>query len=143
MFMIIGTGEGPRNIEIPCVLFETKQDAEDYISKIPWLECYYDDNVENPGDDDPYVSYRIPVELYDKPVPPNVLAILPRDIMNDKIIEIDKNNITYGQAAGFCFFTDYIDRHDRVYHYCLREIIFEKKLVSFGDETVSKRFEEK
>jgi hypothetical protein len=133
--MIVGMGEEPRNVEIPCMFFDTKQDAEDYISKIPWLECYHDDNVENPGDDDPIIMYRISVELYNKPIPPDILAILPYESNRDIPIKIDKNNITYGQAAGLCFFLDYNDRHDRVYLYWLREIKFGKMLASFGDET--------
>jgi hypothetical protein len=46
------------------------------------------------------------------PIPLRILATLPRDIMSDATLEIKKNKITYGQAAGLCFFTDYHDRRD-------------------------------
>jgi hypothetical protein len=131
MFMIVGMGEEPRNVEIPCMFFDTKQAAEDYISQVPWLQCTHDENLYEIKEENPVVIYEIEKELYDKPVPPDVLAILPRDIINDKIIEIDKNNITYGQAAGLCFFTDYNDRHDKIYEYWLRKIEFGKILVNF------------
>jgi hypothetical protein len=40
MHIIIAMGEEPRNAEIPCMLFKEKQDAKDYIHRIPWLQCY-------------------------------------------------------------------------------------------------------
>jgi hypothetical protein len=137
MHIIIAMGEEPRNVEIPCMLFEDKQNAENYISKIPWLRCTSDDEIDNVGEPDPIAFYEVPKEIYDMPIPLRILATLPRDIMSDATLEINKNKITYGQAAGFCFFTDYNDRRDRVYRYWLREAKFGQMLAVFGDETLS------
>jgi hypothetical protein len=141
MHIIIAMGEEPRNAEIPCMLFKEKQDAKDYIHKIPWLQCYHDDEVDNVvKEPDPIAMYEVVEELYDTPMPPDILKFLPRDIMNDEIVKVNKGKITYGQAIGLCFFIDYNDRHDRVYDYWLREIRPEELLVSFGDETISVPF---
>jgi hypothetical protein len=137
MYIIIAMGEEPRNVEIPCMLFKEKQDAKDYIHKIPWLQCFYDDEVDNAGEPDPIAMYEVVEELYDTPIPLDILKCLPRDIMNDEIVKVNKEQITYGQATGLCFCIDYNDRHDRVYDYWLREIRPEELLVSFGDETTS------
>jgi hypothetical protein len=137
MYIIIAMGEEPRNVEIPCMLFKEKQDAKDYIHEIPWLQCFHDDEVDNAGEPDPIAMYEVLEELYDTPMPHNILAFLPRDIIHDEIVKVNKGKITYGQATGLCFFIDYNDRHDRVYDYWLREIRTEELLVSFGDETTS------
>jgi hypothetical protein len=137
MYIIIAMGEQPRNAEIPCMLFKEKRDAREYILQIPWLQCFHDDEVDNAEEPDPIAMYEVLEELYDTPMPPAILKFLPRDIMNDKIVKVNKEKITYGQAIGLCFFIDYSDRHDRVYDYWLREIRPEELLVSFGAETIS------
>jgi hypothetical protein len=89
MYVIIGMGEEPYNVEIPCMFFETEQAAEAYIAKIPWLRrcggAGHDAGAENS------VIYEIREELYDKIIPPYLLTALPQNI-----IERANNNITYG-----------------------------------------------
>jgi hypothetical protein len=137
LYMIMAKGEEPRNVEIPCMLFKEEQDAKDYISKIPWLQCYCNDENNNVKEPDPVVFYEVPKEKYDMPIPLRILATLPRDILGDATIEINKNKITYGQATGLCFFIDYNDRHDRVYEYWVQEAKFGQMLAVFGDENLS------
>jgi hypothetical protein len=36
MYVLIGMGEEPQNIEIPCMFFDTREDAESHLSQIPY-----------------------------------------------------------------------------------------------------------
>ncbi|MGD8400772.1 MAG: hypothetical protein PVH64_07550 [Bacillota bacterium] len=132
MYAIIGMGEESQNIEAPCMLFETKQDAEGHLSKIPWLyRCensgvIYDDGMEDP------IMYVIPEGLYDKAVPPALLATLPQEIINRA-----KDNLTYGKAVGLHFFTCYNDRPKRVTYYVLLQVQPGKAFVGFAGESES------
>jgi hypothetical protein len=124
MYAIIGMGEKPYNAEIPCMFFETRQDAEAYIAKISWLRrcgAGDDDNVENP------VIYEILEGLYDKIIPSYLLTALPQNI-----IERANKNITYGQAAGLHFFTYYDDRRGELNHYIVWKVGPGEALVGFG-----------
>jgi hypothetical protein len=130
MYAIIGMGEESQNIEIPCMFFESKQDAEGYLSQIPWLQRYgnngviYDDGMEDP------IMYVIPEGLYDKIVPSFLLTILPQNIIDGG----DSQRITYGKATGLHFFTHYNDRQQRICYYVLMQIKSGDTLVGFGGE---------
>jgi hypothetical protein len=127
MYVLIGMGEESQNIETPCMVFETRQAAEGYLSQIPWLHRYntsgfiYDDGAEDP------ILYAIPEGLYDQTVPPALLATLPQNI-----IVRAKQHITYGQAAGFHFFTYYNDRRKRIDYYTLMKVKPGEKFVGFA-----------
>jgi hypothetical protein len=117
MYAIIGVGKDPDNIEIPCMLFETKQAAEAHLSQIPWLRrC----------GDEADISYTIPEELYNEIVPPSLLATLPPNI-----IAYAKKDITYGTATGLHFFTYYYDRRGGVDHYLVWKVKPGEALVGF------------
>jgi hypothetical protein len=50
MYAIIGMGEESQNIETPCMLFETRQDAERHLAQIPWLyRCENSDGIAADG----------------------------------------------------------------------------------------------
>jgi hypothetical protein len=118
MYAIIGMGEEPQNLEITCMFFETKQAAEAYIAKIPWLR--------RDASEEDLIFFEIPEELYEETIPPALLATLPQNI-----IERAKPDITYGQAAGLHFFSHYNDRRTRIAYYALMEVSPSEKLVGF------------
>ncbi|MGD8448998.1 MAG: hypothetical protein PVF36_07165 [Desulfobacterales bacterium] len=122
MYAIIGMGEKPYDVEIPCMFFETKQAAEAYIAKIPWLR-----RCVCAGNDDSAVIYEIHEELYDKIIPPYLLTALPQ-----KIIGRSNNNITYGKAVGLHFFTYYYDRRGELNHYIIWKVEPGEAFVGFG-----------
>jgi hypothetical protein len=117
MYAIIGVGKDPDNIEIPCMLFETKQAAEAHLSQMPWLRrCGDETNI----------IYTIPEELYNEPVPPSLLATLPQNNT-----DYAKENITYGTATGLHFFTYYHDRRGGIDHYLVWKVEPGEALVGF------------
>jgi hypothetical protein len=134
MYAIIAMGEEPYCIEIPCMVFMTKQAVEGYLSKIPGLQrCGEPGKVYADGSED-LTMYKIPDELYDEIVPPDSLANLPQNM-----IASVKKKITYGKAAGLHFFTFYNDRRDSVYDYFIKQVKLGEALVGFGGMWVSKR----
>jgi hypothetical protein len=117
MYVLIGMGDESQNIEIPCMLFETKQDAEDYLSRIPWLHrCENNGAAGGNGMEDP-IMYVIPDGLYDKPVPLALLPALPQ-----KIVSRAKGELTYGKVVGTHFFTYYNDQAKRIIYYVLMQV---------------------
>jgi hypothetical protein len=126
MYALIGMGVESQNIEIPCLIFETKQDAKGYLSQIPWLQCYdpsgvtTDDSAEDP------IIYTMPTGLYEQTIPSAAVATLPQHIVN-----YAQQDITYGKAAGLHFFTYYNDRRKRIDYYTLMKVIPGAPFVGF------------
>jgi hypothetical protein len=126
MYAIIAMGEEPQNIEIPCMLFETKEDAEDYLSQIPWLHrCENNGSIDGDGMENP-IMYVIPEGLYDKPIPLALLSALPQ-----KIVSRAKGELTYGKVVGMHFFTYYNDQPKRITYYVLMQVQPKKAFVGF------------
>ena len=129
MYAIIAMGEEPHCIETPCMFFATKQDAEDHISKIPWLKrCGVSDEEDK-------TMYSIPETLYDEPIQFNLLMTLPQNVIEG----FTKNSITYGKAVGLHFFNYYNDRYDSIFYYYLKKVQPGQALVGFGGESFSRR----
>jgi hypothetical protein len=118
MYALIGLGEEPQNLEITCMFFKTKPDAEAYISQIPWLR-------RDDGETD-IIYYEIPEELYNQTVSSALLTTLPQSI-----IRRAKPDLTYGQAVGLHFFSNYNDRQRRIVDYALIKIKPGEKYVGF------------
>jgi hypothetical protein len=144
MYAIIGVGTALtghfmpgfelNSLEIACMFFETKQAAEGYIAKIPWIvRRDEDDVVYADGTEDP-IMYEIPDELYDQLVPPDLLATLPQNIIYNAPM-----NVTYGKATGLHFFQYYDDRIDSVTYYFLKRIKPGETLSGFGGISVGRR----
>jgi hypothetical protein len=56
MYVLIGMGEESQNIEIPCMFFETREDAEIHLSGIPWLHrCENNGAAGGNGMEDPTI----------------------------------------------------------------------------------------
>jgi hypothetical protein len=82
MYVLIGMGEESQNIEIPCMFFDTREDAEIHLSGIPWLHrCENNGAAGGNGKEEP-AMYVIPEGLYDKPVPLALLPVLPQKIVS-------------------------------------------------------------
>jgi hypothetical protein len=127
MYAIIAMGEEPQNIETPCMLFETRKDAEDQLSQIPYLyRCENNGPVGDNSLEDP-TMYVIPEGLYDKPVPSALWAALPQ-----KIVSRAKDDLTYGKVVGLHFFTYYNDQAKRVTYYVLMQVPPGKAFVGFA-----------
>jgi hypothetical protein len=126
MYAIITMGEESQNLEIPCMLFETKQDAEDHLSNIPYLHRCKNNGVADDGMEDP-TMYVIPEGLYDKPVPSALWAALPQ-----KIVSRAKDDLTYGKLVGLHFFTYYNDQVKRITYYVLMQAPPGKAFVGFA-----------
>jgi hypothetical protein len=127
MYAIIAMGEEPQTLETPCMLFETRQDAEDHLSRIPWLHrCENNGAAGGNGMEDP-IMYVIPDGLYDKPVPLALLPALPQ-----KIVSRAKGDITYGKVAGTHFFNYYNDRYKRIIYYVLMQVQPGAAFLGFG-----------
>jgi hypothetical protein len=127
MYAIIAMGEEPQTLETPCMLFETRQDAEDHLSQIPWLHRCENNGV---GDDDGMeepAMYVISAGLYDKSIPLALLPALPQ-----KIVSRAKGDITYGKVVGTHFFTYYNDQHKRIDYYSLMKVTSGAAFVGFG-----------
>jgi hypothetical protein len=117
MYAIIAMGEETQNIEIPCMFFKTRQDAEEHLSQIPWLyRCKGNGIVGDDGMEEP-TMYVIPEGLYDKPVPLVLLSALPK-----KIISRSKGDLTYGKVVGMHFFTYYNDHPKRIAYYAIMQV---------------------
>jgi hypothetical protein len=127
MYAIIAMGEEPQTIETPCMLFETKEEAEDHLSQIPWLHrCENNGAAGGNGREDP-IMYVIPDGLYDKPVPPALLPALP-----PKTVSRAKGDLTYGKVVGLHFFTYYNDRPERITYYVLMPVQAGEAFVGFA-----------
>jgi hypothetical protein len=129
MYAIVGMGEETQNIETPCMLFETRQDAEGYLSQIPWLHRCANNSVLDDADREETTLYVIPEGLYDEPVPPALLTTLSR-----KLNGRAKEKLTYGKAAGMHFFTYYNDRCKRISYYVLMPVKPGEAFVGFAGE---------
>jgi hypothetical protein len=117
MYVLIAMGKESQSIEIPCMFFETRQDAEIHLSGIPWLHrCKNNGVVDADGMEDP-TMYVIPDGLYDKPVPLALLPVLPQ-----KIVSRAKDDLTYGKVVGTHFFTYYNDRYKPIIYYVLMQV---------------------
>jgi hypothetical protein len=118
MYALIGLGEEPQNLEITCMFFKTKSDAEAYISQIPWLR--------RDNDETDIIYYEIPEELYNQTVPSALLTTLPQSITRRA-----KPDLTYGQAAGLHFFSNYNDRQQHITDYALMKVKPGEKYAGF------------
>ncbi|MGD8448996.1 MAG: hypothetical protein PVF36_07155 [Desulfobacterales bacterium] len=144
MYAIIGVGTALtghfmpgfmiNSLEIACMFFETKQAADEYIFKIPWMIRHENDDVVYADGTEDLIMYEIPDELYDQPVPPYLLTTL-----SQKIIFNAPENLTYGKATGLHFFQYYDDRIDSVTYYFLRKIQPGETLSGFGGISVGRR----
>jgi hypothetical protein len=117
MYALIGMGEESQNIETPCMVFATRQDAEEYLSQIPWLLRYGPNGAAADGQTGDPIIYAMPAGLYDQTIPPTVLATLPQHIVNRA-----QPDMTYGKAAGLHFFTYYNDQRKRIDYYTLIKV---------------------
>jgi hypothetical protein len=45
MYAIVGMGDESQNVETPCMLFETRHDAERHLEQIPWFYRCENDSV--------------------------------------------------------------------------------------------------
>ena len=127
MYVLIGMGEEPQNIEIPCMFFETREDAEIHLSQIPWLHRCDTNCAAGGNSKEEPAMYVIPDGLYDKPVPLALLSALPQ-----KIIGRAKGDLTYGKVVGTHFFTYYNDQHKRIDYYSLMKVTSGAAFVGFG-----------
>jgi hypothetical protein len=127
MYVLIAMGEESQDIEIPCMFFETREDAEIHLSQIPWLHrCENNGVVDDDGMEEP-TMYVIPDGLYDKPVPLALLPALPK-----KIVSRAKGDLTYGKVVGTHFFTYYNDWSKRIAYYVLMQVQPGEAFVGFA-----------
>jgi hypothetical protein len=126
MYVLIGMGEESQNIEIPCMFFDTREDAEIHLSGIPWLHRCENNGAAGGNNKEEPAMYVIPEGLYDKPVPLALLPALPQ-----KIVSRAKGELTYGKVVGTHFFTYYNDQHKRIDYYSLMKVTSGAAFVGF------------